>query len=47
MLANPDMTIKEVAETFGVNRSTIYRSLGLGAYAKTKEVVQKAVRTDQ
>jgi DNA-binding transcriptional MerR regulator len=29
MLANPDMTIKEVAETFGVNRSTIYRSLGL------------------
>jgi predicted DNA-binding protein YlxM (UPF0122 family) len=32
MLADPDMTIKEVAETFGVNRATIYRSLGLGSY---------------
>ena len=28
------MTIKEVAEAFGVNRATIYRSLGLGSYAK-------------
>src|SRR6516162_8880087 len=27
------MTIKEVAECFGVNRATIYRSLGLGSYA--------------
>jgi hypothetical protein len=27
MLADPEMTIKEVA---GVNRATIYRSLGLG-----------------
>jgi hypothetical protein len=31
MLADPEMTIKEVA---GVNRATIYRSLGLGSYAK-------------
>jgi DNA invertase Pin-like site-specific DNA recombinase len=35
MLADPEMTIKEVAEAFGVNRATIYRSLGLGTYAKT------------
>lgn len=34
MLADPEMTIKEVAEAFGVNRATIYRSLGLGTYAK-------------
>jgi DNA invertase Pin-like site-specific DNA recombinase len=34
MLADPEMTIKEIAEAFGVNRATIYRSLGLGAYAK-------------
>jgi transposase-like protein len=47
MLADPDMTIKEVAEAFGVNRATIYRSLCLGAYAKAKEAVQEAVRTDQ
>jgi hypothetical protein len=31
MLADPEMTIKEVA---GVNRATIYRSLGFGSYAK-------------
>jgi hypothetical protein len=34
MLADPEMTIKEIAEAFGVNRATIYRSLGLGSYAK-------------
>ena len=34
MLTDPEMTIKEVAEAFGVNRATIYRSLGLGIYAK-------------
>jgi Enterobacteriaceae phage serine recombinase len=34
MLTDPEMTIKEVAEAFGVNRATIYRSLGLGSYAK-------------
>jgi predicted DNA-binding transcriptional regulator AlpA len=44
MLADPEMTIKEVAEVFGVNRATIYRSLGLGAYAKLQEEV---VRTDR
>jgi hypothetical protein len=31
MLADTEMTIKEVA---GVNRATIYRSLGLGSHAK-------------
>ena len=36
MLADPEMTIKEGAEVFGVNRATIYRSLGLGAYARTQ-----------
>ena len=34
MLTDHEMTIKEVAEAFGVNRATIYRSLGLGSYAK-------------
>jgi predicted DNA-binding transcriptional regulator AlpA len=43
MLADPEMTIKEVAEVFGVNRATIYRALGLGAYGKTQV---EAVRTD-
>jgi hypothetical protein len=47
MLADPDMTIKEVAEAFRVNRATIYRSLGLGAYAKTTKVVEEVVRIDQ
>jgi predicted DNA-binding transcriptional regulator AlpA len=31
------MTIKEVAEVFGVNRATIYRSLGLGPTPRPKE----------
>jgi len=44
MLADPEMTIKEVAEVFCVNRATIYRSLGLGVYAKLQE---EAVRTDR
>ena len=44
MLADPEITIKEVAEVFGVNRATIYRSLGLGAYAKLQE---EAVKTDR
>jgi DNA invertase Pin-like site-specific DNA recombinase len=35
LLNDPDTTIKDVAETFGVSRATIYRSLGLGSYAKT------------
>jgi predicted transcriptional regulator len=34
MRADPEMTIKEIAEAFGVNRATIYRSLDLGANAK-------------
>jgi hypothetical protein len=32
MLAEPETTIKEVAETFRVNRATIYRSLGFGSF---------------
>jgi DNA invertase Pin-like site-specific DNA recombinase len=44
MLADPEMTIKEVSEVFGVHRATIYRSLRLGAYAKLQE---EAVRTDR
>ena len=44
MLTDPEMTIKEVAEAFGVNRATIYRSLGLGTYAKTQ---REAVRADR
>jgi DNA invertase Pin-like site-specific DNA recombinase len=30
LLKDPDATVKYVAETFGVSRATIYRSLGLG-----------------
>jgi predicted regulator of amino acid metabolism with ACT domain len=44
MLADPEITIKEVAEVFGVNRATIYRSLGLGVYAKTGA---ETMRTDR
>ena len=44
MLAEPEMTIKEVAEVFGVNRVMIYRSLGLGVYAKLQG---ETVRTDR
>lgn len=31
LLTDPKVTIKSVAETFGCNRATIYRALGLGA----------------
>jgi DNA invertase Pin-like site-specific DNA recombinase len=34
LLADQSTTIKEVAETLGVNRATVYRSLGLGNFAK-------------
>ena len=47
MLSDPDMTIKEVAEAFRVNRATIYRSLGLGAYTKTTKAVSEVMRIDQ
>jgi hypothetical protein len=36
MLADPEMTIKEDAEVFGVNRAMTYCSLCLGTYAKTQ-----------
>jgi len=31
LLADPEVTIKEVAASLKVNRATIYRALGLGA----------------
>ena len=34
LLEDRNTTIKDVAATFGVNRATIYRALGLGAAAK-------------
>ena len=34
LLAMPATTIAEVAEAFNVNRATIYRSLGLGKFAR-------------
>jgi DNA invertase Pin-like site-specific DNA recombinase len=37
LLEDRNTTIKDVAATFGVNRATIYRALGLGAAAKGKE----------
>jgi DNA invertase Pin-like site-specific DNA recombinase len=33
LLTDPATTVKEVAEAYGVNRATIYRSLGLGKAA--------------
>jgi DNA invertase Pin-like site-specific DNA recombinase len=36
LLEDRDTTIKDVAETFGVSRATIYRSLGLGKFAKAE-----------
>jgi hypothetical protein len=36
MLADPEMTVKEDSEVFGVNRAMIYHSLGLGTYTKTQ-----------
>jgi DNA invertase Pin-like site-specific DNA recombinase len=33
LLADRGTTIKDVAETFGVSRATIYRALGLGKFA--------------
>jgi DNA invertase Pin-like site-specific DNA recombinase len=37
LLEDRNTTIKDVAATFGVNRATIYRALGLGAAAKREE----------
>jgi len=34
LLDDRDTTIKEVAASFGVDRATIYRALGLGAAAR-------------
>jgi DNA invertase Pin-like site-specific DNA recombinase len=34
LLADQTTTIKEVAETLGVTRATVYRALGLGNFAK-------------
>src|SRR3954469_15396145 len=35
LLADRSVTIKDVAATFGVNRATIYRALGLGKFGET------------
>jgi DNA invertase Pin-like site-specific DNA recombinase len=37
LLEDRNTTIKDVAATMGVNRATIYRALGLGAFGKDKE----------
>jgi DNA invertase Pin-like site-specific DNA recombinase len=37
LLEDRNTTIKDVAATFGVNRATIYRALGIGAAAKGNE----------
>jgi DNA invertase Pin-like site-specific DNA recombinase len=37
LLEDRSTTIKDVAATFGVNRATIYRALGIGAAAKGNE----------
>jgi len=42
MLADPETTIKEVAEMFKVNRATIYRSLGLGNFGLRRETSASA-----
>jgi predicted DNA-binding transcriptional regulator AlpA len=42
-LADPDTTIKEVAETFRVSRATIYRSLGPGSFFCSRHL-QNTVR---
>ena len=36
LLADPNTTIKEVAAGFGVDRGTIYRALGIGAFGKPR-----------
>jgi DNA invertase Pin-like site-specific DNA recombinase len=36
LLTDPHVTVSEVAASLKVNRSTIYRSLGLGNFAKAK-----------
>lgn len=37
LLADRNTTITDVASSLGVNRSTIYRALGLGAFGMTAE----------
>lgn len=37
LLEDQNTTIKDVAATFGVNRATIYRALGLGAVGKAAQ----------
>jgi DNA invertase Pin-like site-specific DNA recombinase len=37
LLEDRSTTIKDVAATFGVNRATIHRALGIGAAAKGDE----------
>ena len=41
LLQDRKTTIKDVAETFGVSRATIYRSLELGKFAETRIAKRK------
>jgi hypothetical protein len=36
LLADPEVTVKEVATSLKVNRATIYRALGLGAAGRKR-----------
>jgi len=40
LLEDRNITIKDVAASLGVNRATIYRSLGLGIWGKSADVIQ-------
>jgi DNA invertase Pin-like site-specific DNA recombinase len=40
LLEDRNITIKDVAASLGVNRATIYRSLGLGIWGKSPGVIQ-------
>ena len=45
LLEDRTTTIKDVAASLGVNRATIYRTLGLGASAKSAAVETTATKS--
>jgi DNA invertase Pin-like site-specific DNA recombinase len=45
LLEDRTTTIKDVAASLGVNRATIYRTLGLGAFGKSGAVETTAVKS--